>query len=41
MTVSTAREYNGGTGAFELGAYKIFTKHPKAKIDLIEICPRL
>ena len=41
MTVSSASAYNDRTGAFELGAYTILSKHPKAKVELVEICPRL
>ena len=41
MTVSSAAPYNDRTGAFELGAYTILAKYPKAKVELIEICPRL
>jgi len=41
MTVSTASEYNSGVGGFELGVFKIITKHPKAKVEVKQICPRL
>jgi len=41
MTVSSASTYNQNFGGFEIGAYKIITKHPKPKVEYIQICPRL
>ena len=41
VTVSSARRYNNGQGALELGIRKIFVLTKTPKIDLIEICPRL
>ncbi len=41
LTVSTAADYNNGVGGFEIGAYKILVQHPKAKVEVKQICPRL
>jgi len=41
MTLSSAKNHNGMTGALELGFYKIFTIRPRVKHKVIEICPRL
>jgi len=41
MTLSSARNYNGTTGALEIGVTKIFIIPPKVKQKLIELCPRL
>ena len=41
MTLSSARNYNGTTGALELGFSKIFIIHPRVKHKVIELCPRL
>lgn len=41
MTVSSASEFNNNVGGFEIGVYKILVKHPKAKVETKQICPRL
>lgn len=41
MTLSSARNYNGTTGALELGFSKIFIIHPRVKHKIVELCPRL
>lgn len=41
MTLSSAKNYNGTTGALELGFSKVFIIHPRVKHKFIEICPRL
>jgi len=41
MTTSSAKLYNNSFGAFELGLHRIIKVPPKAKVKLIQICPRL
>ena len=41
MTVSSAANFNNNVGGFEIGVYKIIVKHPKPKVELKQICPRL
>lgn len=41
MTLSSARNYNGLNGAFELGMSRTFIIYPKVKEKIIHICPRL
>lgn len=40
-TISSARKYNAGVGAFELSAYKIITLFRKPEVTPILLCPRL
>jgi len=41
MTTSSARAYNNSFGAFELGLFKVITIHPKTKVKVVQVCPRL
>ena len=41
MTLSSATNYNGLYGAFEIGLSKVFIIHPKVKEKIIQFCPRL
>ena len=41
VTVSSARIYNSGQGALELGVKKIFTLTQRPKTTRVKICPRL
>ena len=41
LTVSSASNYNGLNGAFEIGLARTFIIYPKVKEKVIHICPRL
>jgi hypothetical protein len=40
ITYSSARLYNQGQGAYELGFYKIFKIHKRPKVLPVLLCPR-